>query len=449
MAETLTSPAAPPPRNVALDNLRVVAMLLGLVTHGVLPYTATGIARYPIRDSSRHVGADAAYFAVHDFRMQLFFLLAGFAAAALAARRGTAALVRNRLARVALPLALAAAVVCPLMHLLFGHHTAARGLDWEPSERGGWVGPNFHLWFLYYLLLCCTPVVLLMALAPRIPGVVVRGLDAGARRLLASRWKIPLLAAAVVPVLWDMHTWWIDSPGGWAPDFTVYVYYLGFFVAGAVLHRHQDLLAGVGKNWAAQLLFANFVVLPLMLKLTIAGNWREEAIPGDLPAWLVGWKACAIFLGGLYTWTMIAALLGLFRRHFAAGGGAWQYLAESSYWCYLAGFPLQTALQIWLAPHRLPILAEFAFVNALTFGCLLLSYELLVRHSWLGLMLNGKRPARAAATPVVLVARVPAPLPRPECAAAAEAARRMGNGGRAPGDEVASRGRPAVGTAGV
>ena len=58
------------------------------------------------------------------------------------------------------------------------------------------------------------------------------------------------LAAAAVPVLWDMASWWIDTPKGWVPDLTIYVYYLGFFLAGSVLYRHRDLLpgsAGVGR----------------------------------------------------------------------------------------------------------------------------------------------------------------------------------------------------------
>ena len=127
---------APSSRNIALDNLRVVAMLLGLVTHGVLPYTATGVAQFPIRDHTRHPIADAIYFAVHDFRMQLFFLLAGFAGTALASRRSVAGLVRNRLTRVALPLAFAVVVISPAMHLLFAHHTTGRGQDWLRERFG-------------------------------------------------------------------------------------------------------------------------------------------------------------------------------------------------------------------------------------------------------------------------------------------------------------------------
>jgi peptidoglycan/LPS O-acetylase OafA/YrhL len=403
-------------RVVALDNLRVVAMLLGLVTHGVLPYTATGVAQFPIRDCTRHPAADAAYFAVHDFRMQLFFLLAGFAGTALATRRGAGALARNRLTRVALPLLLAVLFICPAMHLLFAHHTASRGLGWEPAESGGWVGPNFHLWFLFYLLMCCVPLAIVLVAGPRLPGRIRDGLDHTVTWFVGRWWAIPALATAAIPILWDMPAWWIDTPKGWLPDLTIYIYYLGFFLTGALLYRHRDLLPGIGRRWPIQLAVANVIILPLMLKLTITGNWAEESA-GGLPAWLVGWKAGAIFLGGLYTWLMLAALLGIFLRYFAGSARWWRYLADASYWCYLAGFPIQAALQVWFAHRDLPIILEFLIVNALTFTALLVSYELCVRHSWVGLMLNGKRPERRQVTQaepepaIVLATRVSVAAP--------------------------------------
>lgn len=391
-------------RDTALDNLRVVAMLLGLVTHGVLPYTAPNLIGFPIRDHSRHPVADACYIAVHDFRMQLFFLLAGFGAAALITRRGVGALARNRAARIALPLALAVVTVGPLMHLLFEMHSATRSRPWDEWAAGGWVGPNFHLWFLYYLLLCCVPLVAAVAVGRCIPATV-RMCDAVAVRFLAWRWKLPVCAALAIPLLWGTPSWWIDTPCGWTPRLDVWAYYSGFFLAGALLYRHRDQLNNLGRRWARHLACANLVVLPLMLKLTVSGNWAEEA--GAAGTWLAVWKAFAIFLGGLYTWLMIVGLIGLFRRHFAARGARWGYLTDASYWCYLAGFPLQTALQVWLAPHRVPIVLEFLLVNALTFATLLASYEFCVRRTWLGLLLNGKRPPQREA--IVVQTRVALP----------------------------------------
>lgn len=403
---SISIPPPPAERATALDNLRVAAMLLGLVTHGVLPYTATGLVRFPIRDTTRHVAADAVYFAAHDFRMQLFFLLAGFAGACLVAKKGAAALVANRAARVALPLAVAAVVAVPLMHLLVGRHTAARGVAWNAGEAGGWVGPNFHLWFLYYLLLCTAAFLVARRFAP---PRAVRAVDHVARWVIASPWKFPLLAVAVVPVLWGMRAWWVESPCGWVPRVAVLTYYLGFFAAGVMLGRHRDLLPVVGRNWRGQLLAANLFVLPVMLKLTISGNWAEESAAP--PAWLGAWKAAAIFLGGLYTWLMIAGLVGLFQRHFAACTGAWKYLAGASYWCYLAGFPVQAAMQVGFAPRGVPIVVEFVLVNAVTFAVLLVSYEWCVRRTWVGVMLNGSPKAEPRRV-VVVGGRVVVPEPR-------------------------------------
>ena len=397
-------------RNTALDNLRAAAMLLGLITHGVLPYTATGLVVFPVRDHARHVAADVCYFALHNFRMQLFFLLAGFAAAALGARRGGGALVRNRLARVALPLALAVVTVCPLMNLLFESHAADRGVPWDPADGGGWVGPNFHLWFLYYLLLVCSPLVALLAVAGRIPARVVRAFDALARWCLTRRWKVPAAVLLAMPVLWGMPAWWVDTPKGWAPDPAVYAYYLGFFLVGAVLYRHADLLAGVGRRWPLYFAAANLLVLPAAVRLTVGGVWAE--MEGELPPGFVWWKGAAVFLGGLYTWLMVASLIGLFQRHVAARGRRWKYLADASYWCYLAGFPVQVLLQTRLAPLDLPIVAKFLLVTVPTLAVLLASYELCVRHTWVGLMLTGKRPERtppAKTAAVVIVARLPMP----------------------------------------
>jgi hypothetical protein len=152
-----------------------------------------------------------------------------------------------------------------------------------------------------------------------------------------------------------------------------------------------------------------------MLRATTSGNWAEDAVRGPLPAWMIAWKAGAIFLGGLYTWLTVGGLIGLFQRYFAGTTRSWRYLAESSYWCYLAGFPVQTVLQVWLAPQRMPIVVEFVIVNALTFAVLLASYELLVRHTWLGLLLNGKRPGREPVPAVVVATRLPVPEGGPRC----------------------------------
>ena len=404
-------------------------MLLGLVTHGVLPYKSTSIGQYPIRDTQRSVIADACYFAVHDFRMQVFFLVAGFAAVSLSSRRGIAGLLSNRLKRILLPLLVAVIVITPLMHFLFTYHQVDRetgqvgvpdgyvneGVLWAELAPIEWAGPNFHLWFLYYLALCCVPLALWLGIGRRlIADRAVSAADEAFRWFLGRWWKTPALAVLCIPVLWTMSDWWIDTPQGWGIKPLILIYYLGFFLFGAMLCRHRDLLPQFGRHWAAMLIVANVIILPAMLKLTVSGNWMEEESGARAPMWLVGWKATAIFLGALYTWLSVEGLIGLFQRHFSGSSRCWRYLAEASYWCYLAGFPVQVALQVWLAPYALPIVVKFLLVNCVTFAVLLLSYEYVVRHGWIGLLLNGKRPepkGGAEPAPVVVETRLPVPAP--------------------------------------
>jgi hypothetical protein len=62
----------------------------------------------------------------------------------------------------------------------------------------------------------------------------------------------------------------------------------------------------------------------------------------------------------------------------------------------------------------MPVVVKFLLVNAATFAVLLASYELVVRHGWIGLLLNGKRPERKKfeePATVVVEMRVPVPVP--------------------------------------
>lgn len=390
--------ADPAPRNTAFDNLRVAAMLLGLTLHGLLPFKATTIGRFPIHDRLSHIVADCLYFALHDFRMQLFFLVAGFAAASLQSKYGSIHFWRNRVRRIVLPMLLAFVTVAPIMRLLFQHHLNG---TWETTEIVEYVGPYFHLWFLYLLLIAYVAFALAQTIIGSIVPMRIQAyFDTCWRRLFSSRLLLPSLAVVCIPLLWEMRDWWVDTPQSFWPRRRLIAYYLVFFFVGVMMRRHSDLLPTFGQRWGRLLLTANVMILPAMLGLTLYGL--------GLPTPDVRIKLAAILAGTLYTWMMIAGLIGLFQDHVASRNAVGSYLAESSYWCYLAGFPIQVALQIELADRALSILSKFLLVNVVTFTLLIVSYELLVRHSWLGLLLNGKRPERQATVsePTIISTRI-------------------------------------------
>ena len=79
-----------------------------------------------------------------------------------------------------------------------------------------------------------------------------------------------------------------------------------------------------------------------------------------------------------------------------------RYVADSSYWLYLIHLPLVMALQAALVKLPLPAEAKILIVLGLAFPLMFASYEVMVRHSFIGAILNGRRvpkrvkPARIA-----------------------------------------------------
>ena len=88
---------------------------------------------------------------------------------------------------------------------------------------------------------------------------------------------------------------------------------------------------------------------------------------------------------------MTFAMLGLFRQFFSNPSPTIRYLADSSFWLYLIHLPLQFELSIYLAPWEANGLLKFAIYNVLTFAISLPTYHYLVRPTWIGVLLNGRR----------------------------------------------------------
>ena len=93
----------------------------------------------------------------------------------------------------------------------------------------------------------------------------------------------------------------------------------------------------------------------------------------------------------IYTWAMIAALMGLFRSLLSKERRGIRYLSDSSYWLYIAHLPLVIAAQAWIRDWQLPSGIKFLGLTSAAIVVLLISYQLFVRYTAVGTMLNGKR----------------------------------------------------------
>lgn len=119
-------------------------MLLGIALHASIAYTTFGWA---VVDTSTSEIFNWLYYAVHGFRMQLFFLISGYFTAMLYQRRGIKALLEQRFKRIFLPLILFTPIFSGLTEWSLQIAWSEQG-----SALQAWQHFTFHhLWFLYFL----------------------------------------------------------------------------------------------------------------------------------------------------------------------------------------------------------------------------------------------------------------------------------------------------------
>ena len=247
-----------------------------------------------------------------------------------------------------------------------------------------------HLWFLWFLILfvlCFAPVAWLVDRRDR-DG------DPAAAPSRWSGWLMwALLPLVVVPQLAmeggeTIPAFGPDTSIGWMPIPSVFAYYLLFFTFGALLHGRRTrsgapLVDTVGRRWWMVLPGA-FMVLVVGMEVTFTRGAELHALASGLQV--------------AYAWLMIFGLMGLFRAMLSAEHRSVRYLSDSSYWMYLIHLTLVLALQAWVRTWDIPAMFKFLLIVATTCVALLITYQLLVRYTPIGTILNGKR-ARPPRTP--------------------------------------------------
>ena len=396
-------------------------MLLGIGLHAAIPFV-------PWRDDDE-TGVwllDVFLGFVHGFRMPLFFMISGFFTAMLWRRRGLRALIRHRLRRVGLPLLVGCFTIIPAVWIGiisgwvisgevtlgelergegFGAYEERLEEDLEAvegddatdraeadadakseseagAEKKGEEGIGFaHLWFLWVLLWQVAGFAAVVAWARR------RARRRGAERSLSPRaagrvmWLLPVLS--VLPQL-------AMAKGGFGPDTSeglipaphVLVYYACFFGFGSLAYDQRTrggapLMDVIGRRWVVQLSVAVIVLFPAGLSL-LEGLWSASAL-----------------LQIAFAWTMSFGLIGLFRRFLSGARFRVHYLSDASYWMYMAHLPLVFVAQGIVARLGLPALADFLVVCVAVTAVLLIAYRYMVRYTFVGRLLNGRR-TRAA-----------------------------------------------------
>ncbi|MBA64001.1 MAG: hypothetical protein CMJ76_16725 [Planctomycetaceae bacterium] len=102
-----------------LDALRAIAMLLGIVLHGLMPFIGLPEFMFPLQDVSQMPVLGMLLTGIHGFRMPLFFLISGYFTTMLWRRRGLNALIKHRFKRILLPLLLGMLTIIPITNFVY------------------------------------------------------------------------------------------------------------------------------------------------------------------------------------------------------------------------------------------------------------------------------------------------------------------------------------------
>ena len=348
----MSSPSSsqPTPRLPALDALRGVAMLLGVALHALIPYMEQSVPHllWPVREPGGPA-FDAAYWWIHGFRVQLFFLLSGVLAAASIAKSGPSAFARQRLSRLGVPLVTASVVVVAgMMYPVWALGWVRTGVAelnnvlevrFAPGIKDDLYGPA-HLWFLEYLLVYC----LLLAAARRWLAPSPGPVPGPARSGWPPIGSILMLAAVTSGWLLVDPRCLIEFHNRFMPRTSEFVYHGLFFAAGVAGWRWRGDLVMLSGWWWGPLLAAQ-LIFPWYLR--------------EVSAWTGPGNAAAAALASAYGWASVLGWLGFALRVVKRSGPVTRFLAARAFWLYLVHPPLVGLMQVLLLEQPLAAWLKF------------------------------------------------------------------------------------------
>jgi glucans biosynthesis protein C len=393
----------------ALDAVRAFALLSGIALHAAQPFIA-GLPWMTTESPSNALAA--VWYTLHMFRMPLFFLIAGFFGRMMLERRGTAGFIKDRARRILVPLVVGLPIVMLVTGIAYVLGALASGADLRgpqpppsPTHHSVLAGINLiHLWFLYYLVIFYAGALIVRAASDVVFGRNGRlrvALDAAVRFLVRGVWGPLILALSIAAYYYQLKFWssWggLPAPFSLIPDTGALIGYGLFFGFGWLLHRQQHLLFSLQKRWPVYCVLA--VVMWAVCR-TIGGStphWGPYLKNGELLVY------SASYMVGMWCWSF--GLLGVAMRLLSSYSPVRRYLADSSYWLYLMHIPALLFFDQLL--HPLPWHSSVKYLLSIggATPILLLSYHYLVRFTFIGATLNGRRqplvrPNLPQATPV-------------------------------------------------
>lgn len=358
-----------------MDNLRALAMLAGVLFHASLAYSPMLHYFWLTADKQSSKSIDVIAWFTHLFRMPLFFLVAGFFALFLIEKRGIKSMLGNRIKRVLVPLIIFFPLV--IISIIAGIMWAGSHIE-NPSPALAYVTgiiaanpeakqpiSTSHLWFLYYLCFFYVILVLLYK---------VKLFHFSKLQQIVKPWVLivifPLLLLPTFYGISAPH----PAPEGLKPELWPFGFYGLFFLLGAFLFKHQNLITQLNKYFYWLLIAGVGSYVYFAFNMPAAEDNLLMAVSSSITAAYM---------------TLFCLTAG--NRWLNQHNQVFRYIADSSYWIYIIHLPLLFMIQYVLLDLNWNTWFKFALSCVLTMGIGLLTYAVLVRWTAIGWLLNGRR----------------------------------------------------------
>jgi len=367
----------------ALDSLRAIMMLLGLVIHSAVTYGTFEGYHWPLKDpESTSIFMDYTVLFIHAFRMPIFFVVAGFFGAMLFFERSPIKMFKNRIDRILYPLIVFILILAPTIKFAANYSNASFDGDSNPFMVAlepfkiliNWLPEGTsHLWFLYYLFM--------ITLASYVLGLLFNQFESFTKKTTQIfNWiierpilKVLIFSILTVFLLLIMGSSWVATSTNWVPDFNTFIFYFFFYGIGWVLFKSKDKLDTFKKyDWT-------FLILALIL---FTGKFIMRSSLDEFETTIIN---------SLVVWLFIFSITGLFIRYGSQHSHLMRYNSDASYWIYLLHLTFTMLLPAFILDWDIPAFAKFIFVLLITSGICLVTYHYLVRSTFIGKFLNGRK----------------------------------------------------------
>ena len=257
------------------------------------------------------------------------------------------------------------------------------GNEQEDSKNNkdikSWLNQFHHLWFLWFLCWMvagfCIASIVFQTIRP-----LIENMPDFKRHFIWLLLPASLLMQLKMGDGGDYASFGPDTFTEFFPPAHLLIYYGLFFAFGSITFgirtkKSEPLMDHLGKRWYVLLPITVIGILPLGLGATFEGD-----------SWFV-----ASLLQIVYVWGMSIGLIGLFRKLFVNERSGVRYLSDASYWMYIAHLPLVIAAQWLFRDWEIFSFLKFLLICILVNPVLLASYQLFIRYTPIGTLLNGKR----------------------------------------------------------